>query len=120
MQTSTYSHNALGTEILLSADRLQMPPVYGTAVPPEGRSGQLRKWAFRYTESDLRHWMILLLADRVNVVEGIMADFRQGHIPNFFEEMGLKSEFKYNKKSLLKKLAIAAGGIFIVYLLKRR
>lgn len=44
-------------------------PVYGTAQPPRGLSGSLRAAAYRVPEHYARHWMALLLADRVDVVE---------------------------------------------------
>jgi hypothetical protein len=46
-------------------------------VPPSGLSGWIRRRAFRRSESDLRHWMLLLMADRVNVVEGLLDDARR-------------------------------------------
>ncbi|MFP2928422.1 hypothetical protein ACLESO_25150 [Pyxidicoccus sp. 3LG] len=49
--------------------RKQMPPVYGTAQPPKGLSGLLRKTAYGYPDHWARHWMMLLLADRVDVWE---------------------------------------------------
>ena len=42
-----------------------MPPVYGTAVPPRGLSGAIRKAAYRVPDHRVKHWMLLLLADRV-------------------------------------------------------
>ncbi|MCP3138750.1 hypothetical protein [Pyxidicoccus xibeiensis] len=51
------------------AGRKQMPPVYGTAQPPKGLSGLLRKTAYSYPDHLPRHWMVLLLADRVDVWE---------------------------------------------------
>ncbi len=42
-----------------------MPPVYGTAVPLRGVSGALRKAAYRYPDHVATHWLMLLLADRV-------------------------------------------------------
>jgi hypothetical protein len=51
------------------ADRKQMPPVYGTAQPPAGLSGLIRKLAYRYPDSQARRWMMLMLADRVDAVE---------------------------------------------------
>jgi hypothetical protein len=47
----------------------QMPPVFGTAQPPKGLSGALRAYAYRYPDHWTRHWMVKLLADRVDVVE---------------------------------------------------
>jgi hypothetical protein len=44
----------------------QMPPVYSTAVPPRGVSGALRRAAYRIPDHDPNHWVMLLLADRVD------------------------------------------------------
>ena len=57
-------------EILQSIERPSITPIFGTPQPPSGMSGMLRRAAFRYSESDLRHWLMLLFADRVNMVEG--------------------------------------------------
>lgn len=42
-----------------------MPPVFSTAVPPRGISGALRIFAYRYPDHYMRHWTLLLFADRV-------------------------------------------------------
>jgi hypothetical protein len=57
-----------------STERPGITPVFGTSVPPKGLSGYLRKVAFKRSENDIRHWMLLLLADRINVVEGMIED----------------------------------------------
>ena len=44
----------------------KMPPVFGTASPPKGLSGVLRKVAYHYPDHWARHWMLLLVADRVD------------------------------------------------------
>ncbi|MDY7229103.1 hypothetical protein [Hyalangium rubrum] len=46
--------------------RKQMPPVFGTAAPPKALSGVLRTVAYRYPDHWVRHWMMLLMADRVD------------------------------------------------------
>lgn len=61
-------------EVLHSIERPGLTPVFGTACPPKGLSGKIRRRAFRHSESDLRHWTMLLFADRVNVVEGLLED----------------------------------------------
>jgi hypothetical protein len=93
-------------EILHSNERPSVSSVYGTTVPPSGLSGRIRRWAFNYSEGSFGHWLPLLLADRINVWEGIISDFRRGHIPNIFAELGGKAEWKYNKKGLAKKVAV--------------
>lgn len=46
-----------------------MPPVYGTAQPPKGVSGLVRAAAYKYPDHFTRHWMMLLLADRIDAME---------------------------------------------------
>lgn len=42
-------------------------PVYGTAQPLHGVSGVVRRLAYRAPDHQVRHWMLLLLADRLEV-----------------------------------------------------
>ena len=44
-------------------------PVFGTAQPPRGLSGRLRSAAYAIPEHYARHWLLLILADRVDVLE---------------------------------------------------
>lgn len=44
-------------------------PVFGTAQPLHGLSGALRSRAYAIPEHFARHWLLLLVADRVDVVE---------------------------------------------------
>lgn len=60
-----------------SIERPGMTPLFGSSVPPSGLSGVIRKQAFKLSENDVRHWLMLLFADRVNVVEGMFADVRR-------------------------------------------
>ncbi len=53
--------------------------------------------------------MTLILADRVNVYEGIIEDLSHGHVPNIFAERGWKAEWKYNKKGVIKEVLIGAA-----------
>jgi ferritin-like metal-binding protein YciE len=58
-----------GEEHLRRAGLDEMTPVYGTAQPPGGASGILRRLAYRIPEHEARRWLLLLLADRVDVLE---------------------------------------------------
>ena len=108
-------------EILHSNERPAITPVFGTPQPPSGMSGQLRRVAFRFSENDLRHWLLLLFADRVNMFEGLGADLKSGRVPNVFAEMGAKAEFKYNREAAIKKVAIAsAAGVLLVLWMRSR
>ena len=108
-------------EVLVSSERPGITQVFGTVQPPSGLSGMIRRAAFKASENDLRHWLLLLLADRVNMVEGIADDLARGHIPNVLGEMGIKAEMKHNPAGLAKKVAIAAAVVgTAVYLMNRR
>jgi hypothetical protein len=108
-------------EILVSPERPGITPIFGTAQPPSGLSGTIRRLAFKSTENDLRHWMLLLLADRVNVVEGVVQDLARGHVPNILGEMGIKAELKHNPAGLARKALIATAVVGTAwYLLGRR
>ncbi|MDQ6881325.1 MAG: hypothetical protein M3150_04440 [Pseudomonadota bacterium] len=108
-------------EILRSNERPGLTPIFGTSTPPTGVSGMLRRTAFKYSENDLRHWLILLFADRVNVGEGIVEDLARGHVPNIFKEMGGPAEFRYNRAGAVRKVAIATAVTGLaIYLMKRK
>jgi hypothetical protein len=108
-------------EILTSTERPGITPIFGTVQPPKGLSGMMRRLAFRWSENDMRHWLILLAADRVNVVEGIGEDLAKGKVPNVFAEMGIKAEWQHNKAGLVKKAALATAIVgTAVYLMRRR
>ncbi len=108
-------------QVLHSIERPGITPVFGTTVPPSGLSGRLREQAFRYSENDLRHWLMLLAADRINVGEGIIDDLAQGHLPNVFAEMGGRAEWRHNRAGFVKKaLVLSAGTALAVYWIRRR
>jgi hypothetical protein len=46
-----------------------LTPVFGTAQPPRGLSGAIRRAAYNIPQHCARHWMLLFLADRVDVIE---------------------------------------------------
>jgi hypothetical protein len=96
-------------EILQSIERNNLTAVFGTSTPPSGVSGMIRRQAFRYSESDWTHWLMLMAADRVNVVEGLVEDLGRGRIPNIPGEMGIRSELKHNRTGLMRKVAISGA-----------
>jgi hypothetical protein len=94
------------TEVLQSIEYRHRPAVYGSALPPQGLSGAMRRAAFRWSESNLLHWLILMGADRVNVVEGLASDLAQGRVPNIPAEMGMAAGWKHDRKAVLTKAAV--------------
>jgi hypothetical protein len=95
-------------ELLQSVEHKQLPAVFGTASPPRWISGMIRRGAFTYSESNWMHWLMLMGADRINMVEGLVEDLARAKIPNIPKEMGGRAEWKHNKKGLAAKIGIAA------------
>lgn len=93
-------------EVLHSIERPNLSAVYGTSVPLDGLSGMIRRFAFNYSENSYGHWLPLLLADRVNMIEGIIEDLGDGHLPNILAEKGYKAEWQHNRPALLTKAAV--------------
>ena len=109
-------------EILHSNERPNVTAAFGTSTPPAGLSGAIRRAAFKYSENSYGHWLPLMLADRVGVAEGVLADLRRGSVPNVFGEMGWKAEWKHNRKSLVTRILVGAvlASAAVVYLRGRR
>jgi hypothetical protein len=103
-----------------STEHGQLTPVFGTSCPPKGLSGRIRDSAYRLSEGRLSRWMTLMFADRVNVVEGVVEDFARMRPPNVVREMGLRSEWRYNRKRVIRAAAVTAVVVGVYYLLKRR
>jgi hypothetical protein len=72
-----------------------LTPVFGTAQPPKGLSGVMRRFAYaQYSEARAAHWLLLLAADRVDVVESTVSSFATLRPDNIITETGVLSEFK--------------------------
>jgi hypothetical protein len=111
----------VNVEVLHSIERPNVSAVFGSTVPPSGLSGAIRRMAFKYSENHYGHWLPLLLADRVNVVEGLLDDLRHGHVPNIFAEKGWKADWEHNRSGLITKVAVmAAVTVGVVALMRRR
>jgi hypothetical protein len=108
-------------EILMSNERPAVSRVFGSSAPPSGLSGVIRRYAFKHSEDRIRHWIPLILADRVNVFEGIIEDLGRGHFPNIAAERGWKVEWKHNPKGMaLKVAAITAASLVVYWSLSRK
>ncbi len=116
------SQQPLTVEVLHSNERPNVTSVFGTSTPPSGLSGVIRRLAFRYSESSYDHWLPLMLADRVSVVEGVLGDLKQGHVPNVFAERGWKAEWDHNRTGLVQRILVRAVLVFaaVAYFRSRR
>jgi hypothetical protein len=78
-----------------SIEHESLTPVFGTAQPPKGLSGVVRKLAYaKYSEARAAHWLLLMAADRIDTVESTLASFATLHPDNPVTETGVLSEFK--------------------------
>jgi hypothetical protein len=61
-------------EVLRRPDLKELTATFGTAQPPHGLSGILRRYAYTIPDHRPQHWAVLLLADRVDALETSAAD----------------------------------------------
>nr|WP_296069275.1 hypothetical protein [uncultured Actinoplanes sp.] len=70
-----------------------LTPVFGTACPPRGVSGRIRRYAYaKYSEGRAAHWLLLLGADRVDELESTLRSFVSRRPDNPIAETGIRSE----------------------------
>jgi hypothetical protein len=72
-----------------------LTPVFGTSCPPKGFSGLIRRYAYRFSEGRAIHWLLLLGADRVDVLESRISSLLRGRPDSRLLESGVLSEVKY-------------------------
>lgn len=76
-----------------SIEHARLTPVFGTSVPLKGLSGAIRRLAYRrYSEGRAAHWLLLLAADRVDVVESAGRSFASTRPDNPITQTGVLSE----------------------------
>ena len=118
------SQQPASVEVLHSNERPNLSAVFGTSTPPRGLSGMLRRFAFRYNESNYGHWLPLMAADRIGVVEGFFSDLGRGRVPNVFAERGWGAEWKHNRSSLIARIAarilVIVGAVVLIAVLRDR
>jgi hypothetical protein len=79
-----------------SVEHRFLTPVFGTAQPPSGISGIMRRYAYKFSEGRAAHWMILLYADRVDAVENHIRSLFTARPDNPLTETGIKSELTHH------------------------
>lgn len=101
------------SKIHMSNEHPGLTPVFGEAVPPSGLSGKLQDYAYEYGEASNRHWMTLMLANRVNVMERMIGDLFRGRPDNYIREKGWTAKLKYEDSDPRKKKAFVIGAATI-------
>ena len=80
-----------------SIEHAFVTPVFGTAQPPKGLSGVVRKYAYaRFSEGRVAHWLILVVADRVDSFGSHARSFLTLRPDNPITETGVLSEFSHH------------------------
>jgi hypothetical protein len=79
-----------------SIEHAMLTPVFGTACPPKGLSGLIRRLAYaRYSEARSAHWLLLLGADRVDMLESTLGSLLTRRPDNLLAETGIRSELTH-------------------------
>jgi hypothetical protein len=78
----------------------------------------VRRYAYKFSEATATHWMALILADRIDVIQGKVNDLKNGIIPNPWIERGWRAEWKHNRMAFVGKAATTAllitAGIMLI------
>jgi len=77
-----------------STEHRFVTPVFGTAQPLRGISGAIRRYAYTFSEGRTAHWLLLMIGDRVDVLEGRIEALRKGQPDNPITETGVLAEFQ--------------------------
>jgi hypothetical protein len=86
-----------------SIEHAFLTPVFGTAQPPKGLSGAIRKMAYaRFSEGRLAHWLLLVVGDRVDAWEEHLRSFATTRPDNPITQTGVRAEFTHHGLSSRK------------------
>jgi len=104
-----------------STERPDVTRVFGTSAPAHGLSGSIRRCAFKFSEGRFAHWLLLLAADRVNMMEGFMDDLVRGRATQCISDTGIKARWEHDRKALVTEAAVGAAvvGIFTAICFRR-
>ena len=80
-----------------SIEHAFLTPVFGTAQPTKGLSGAIRKYSYAtYSEGRAAHWLLLVLADRVDAWESHLRSFATLRPDQPLTQTGVRSEFTHS------------------------
>lgn len=102
-----------GSENHLIRAGLDRPtPVVGSGQPPRGVSGMIRRAAYEIPEHYARKWMLLMLADRVDVLEDGLGTFMAEPLEGAGFEQGARA-------ARTNPLGVLAGAVVGGWLVKK-
>ncbi|HKR62841.1 MAG TPA: hypothetical protein VJZ00_03835 [Thermoanaerobaculia bacterium] len=100
-------------KVFRSNEHPDLTPVFGTSCPPHGLSGLLREYAYNYGEATNRHWLTLIFADRVDILESSIRDLFRGKPDHYIKEKGWGARIRNadtDERSHGVAIAVAALG----------
>lgn len=103
--------------VFVSNEMPDLTPVFGTSCPPHGLSGRMRRLAFEYGEGTGRHWVTLLAADRVDMIESTLGALFRGAPDNIPAEKGWL--MRLSGGSPMKRRLIVAAGAVTIFMMRR-
>ena len=96
------------TKIHVSNEQPGITPVFGESCPPHGLSGLLRDYAYQYGEATNRHWMTLMLADRVDIFESAISDIVRGE---YAQNKGWSAYAKYGDSRRRRNITLGVAAL---------
>lgn len=99
---------------LVRAELGRLTPVFGTAQPPKGLPGAIRRMAYRVPEHRARRWLLLLAADRVDAYGGRLAAgalLTGAAVALWRLRSGTRGEWRTGERARPRGLARLAPGI---------
>ena len=80
-----------------SIEHAFLTPVFGTAQQPKGLAGAIRRYSYTtYSEGRAAHWLLLVLADRVDAWGSHLRSFATLRPDQPITETGVRSEFTHH------------------------
>ena len=109
-------------EIFVSIEHPNRTPVFGTACRPKLLSGVLRRYAYRYGEGTNRHWITLLLSDRIDVAESMITSALRGKPDRYIKEKGWGAKLEHGDGGQMLAVGATVAGVLAlgVWMLRRR
>src|SRR6476620_8790331 len=101
-------------ELLKSTERPVPSAVFGSPNPPRGLSGMIRRYAYKHSENEFKHWLPLLLADRVDVIEGMIEDVVKLKLPRVVKERGWYALAKHAPGILARKIGVRLAVLAVI------
>ena len=98
-------------KIHVSNEQPGITPAFGETCPPAGLSGMLRDYAYQFGEATNRHWMTLMLADRINIFESMVTEALEGRPDRFLEERGHAARLRHAPEDSRRWILVGAAAL---------